>query len=99
MHPYFFLTDDLLFQAVASQSPIFPAASAHYLYNASNAIDRNTSTCMRTDEIGTNSPQKNMWWKVDLGTAYGIYSIDILFKNYKDEGKYLFDCTNFKTCF
>nr|XP_034321740.1 multiple epidermal growth factor-like domains protein 11 [Crassostrea gigas] len=37
---------------------------------------------MRTREIGRNSPHKTMWWKVDLGGLYNIYSINIIFKNY-----------------
>lgn len=78
-------TDDLSFQAVASQSPIFH--SVHYnLYEANNALDRNTDTCMRTDDIGINSPQKTVWWKVDLGGVYSIYSITIMFKSYEHVG-------------
>lgn len=43
---------------------------------------------MRTDAIGKGSSaqSKKMWWKVDLGTVYNIYSIDILFKDYGDLG-------------
>lgn len=37
---------------------------------------------MRTKEIGSNSPDKTVWWKVDLGQNYSIYSINILFKDY-----------------
>ncbi|XP_078327570.1 uncharacterized protein LOC144623176 isoform X2 [Crassostrea virginica] len=39
---------------------------------------------MRTDEIGAGTyvPDKIMWWKVDLGGVYNIYSVNILFKNY-----------------
>lgn len=82
-------TDDLSSNAVASQSPIFP--SVHYnLYKANNALDRNTSTCMRTDAIGPNSPYKYTWWKVDLGGMYSIYSINILFRNYANIGMQLF---------
>ncbi|XP_078329598.1 uncharacterized protein LOC111116561 [Crassostrea virginica] len=39
-------------------------------------------TCMRTDTIGGNSPYLAVWWKVDLGGVYNIYSVNILFKNY-----------------
>uniref|UniRef100_A0A8W8P1M3 Uncharacterized protein n=1 Tax=Magallana gigas TaxID=29159 RepID=A0A8W8P1M3_MAGGI len=39
---------------------------------------------MRTLEIGSNSPYKTVWWKVDLGGVYSIYSINVLFKNYDD---------------
>lgn len=37
------------------------------MYVASNAVDRNTATCMRTNGIGRTSNDKTMWWKVDLG--------------------------------
>lgn len=85
-------TDDLSFQALASQSPMFPSSSSYHLYEASNAIDRNTATCMRTDGIGIgpSAPSKNTWWKVDLGFMYNIYSIDILFKDYGHLGMYVF---------
>lgn len=55
-------------------------------YYASYAVDRNSATCMRTYEIGPNSPDKTTWWKVDLGEVYSIYSIDIMFKNYDGFG-------------
>lgn len=77
-------TDDLSFNAVASQSRIFPGPS--HMYEANNALDRNTATCMRTDQTGDNSVQKTTWWKVDLGGNYTIYSISILFKNYDNLG-------------
>lgn len=37
------------------------------MYSARNAVDRNPSTCMRTNNVGPNSPDKTVWWKVDLG--------------------------------
>lgn len=37
-----------------------------------------------TLKIGSNSPYKTVWWKVDLGGVYSIYSINVLFKNYDD---------------
>lgn len=81
------LTDDLSFQAFASQSPVFPTPSSlSHLYKASNAVDRNTATCMRTDQIGPQSPHQSTWWKVDLGGVYNIYSIHILFKDYENFG-------------
>lgn len=83
MHLLF--TDDLSFKAVASQKPTVIGQD----YVASKAIDRNTATCMRTDSIGENSPYKSMWWKVDLGAVYSIYSIHILFKNYYGYGMYV----------
>lgn len=85
------LTDDLSFQAFASQSPVFPTPSSlSHLYKASQAVDRNTTTCMRTDQIGIQSPHRSTWWKVDLGGVYNIYSIHILFKEYENFGMCLF---------
>ena len=53
-------------------------------YGAENAVDGNTATCTRTRVIGPNSQDKTVWWKVDLGGGYNIYSVQILFKN--DDG-------------
>lgn len=58
--------------------------------DASNAVDRNTETCIRTLPIGTNSPDKAVWWKVDLGEKYSIQSINILFKNYNGYGAFFY---------
>ena len=55
-------------------------------FRAGNAVDRDITTCMRTGDIGTNSQYKTVWWKVDLGGVYNIYSINILFKNYDNRG-------------
>lgn len=57
-------------------------------YDATNAVDGNIATCMRTKEIGPNSPDKTVWWKVDLGGIFNIYRINILFKNYDGFGVY-----------
>lgn len=57
-------------------------------YRASNAVDRNIATCMRTDPIGINSPDKKVWWQVDLGGVYTIYSVNILFKSYAGSGMF-----------
>lgn len=75
---------------MASQSPIHLGP----FYDASNAVDRNTSTCMRTDQIGPTAKHKIMWWKIDLGGMYNIYSINILFKNYDGYGKTFLNCLN-----
>lgn len=80
------LTDDLSFQAFASQSPEYTGLSSSTMYYASNAVDRNTATCTRTDDIGRQSPHKSTWWKIDLGGVYNIFSIQILFKNYDNFG-------------
>ena len=55
---------------------------------AGNAVDGNITTCMRTEPIGTTSQERTMWWKVDLGGVYSIYSVNIIFKNYVNEGTY-----------
>lgn len=83
------ITDDLSFQVLASQSPIYTSSSSHHWYEARNAIDRNTDTCMRTDGIGASAPSKHTWWKVDLGAVYSVYSISILFKDYGNLGMYV----------
>lgn len=84
-----FLANDLSFQGFASQEPVYPGQGPYHWYEAKNAIDRNTTTCMRTDAIGPNTPYKHMWWKVDLGAVYNIKSIEILFKNYDSFGMYV----------
>ena len=84
MTVYFPLKDDLSYNKDASQSPTFLGTG----YGAEYAVDRNTATCMRTDIIGPNSPYKTVWWKVDLGGVYNIYSVNILFKNYDGHGMY-----------
>lgn len=49
---------------------------------ADNAVDGDKKTCMRTLPIGFNSPDKTVWWKVDLGRVFSIHSVTIMFKNY-----------------
>lgn len=43
---------------------------------------------MKTVEIGSGDGfvYKTVWWKVDLGGVYSIYSINIMFKQYDDNG-------------
>nr|XP_022311272.1 multiple epidermal growth factor-like domains protein 11 [Crassostrea virginica] len=78
-----FAYDDLSKNKVATQSSTYPHGSNDpNTYVAGNAVDRDITTCMRTEEIGQNSPYKTVWWKVDLGEVYNIYSVNILFKNY-----------------
>lgn len=76
----FFLShkDDLSLNKVATQSHIYLGIG----YDANNAVDGNTATCMRTKAIGPNNPDKTVWWRVDLGGLRNIYSISVLFKNY-----------------
>ena len=83
----FILTDDLSKQKHATQSTTFPGT--YDLYKAGNAVDRNLATCMRTSNIGPTSPDKTVWWMVDLGGVFTIYSVNILFKNYDGFGKLL----------
>ena len=72
---------------VATQSTTAPPPTNDpFKYVASNAVDGNTATCMRTIVIGPNSPDKTVWWKVDLGGVYNIYSVNIWFKNYDGYG-------------
>ena len=74
---------------VATQSTTYTSGSSVLQYVAGNAMDRDITTCMRTDVIGPNSPDETLWWKVDLGGVYNIYSVNILFKNYDGYGIYL----------
>lgn len=73
---------------MATQSHTFHGTDDRY--DALNAIDGNISTCMRTKEIGRNSLNKTVWWKVDLGRVFNIYSINILYKNYEGYGMYCY---------
>ena len=57
-------------------------------YIAGNAVDRDITTCTRAIPIGFNSLNKTVWWNVDLGGVYNIYSVNILFLNYDGLGKY-----------
>lgn len=43
-------------------------------------------TFIRTEPIGLTDPNKTVWWEVDLGNVYNIYSINIQFKKYDGEG-------------
>lgn len=83
MYIYRYFTDDLSYNRIATQSHTFIGWNTYY---ASSAIDRNASSCMRTKAIGRISTHKTVWWKVDLGGVYNIYSITILFKNYHGFG-------------
>lgn len=80
--------DDLSDKKNASQSHTQPGESFHAKY----AVDRNSTTCMRTIDIGGHSEYKTVWWKVDLGHNYNIYSIAILFKTYVGYGMFLVFC-------
>lgn len=71
-------TDNLSDNKLATQSLTYPG----HLSGASSAVDGNTATCTQQYAIGLNAPYKTVWWKVDLGDVYNIYSISILFKTY-----------------
>lgn len=79
---FFYFKEDLSYNKVATQTPIYPGIS----YDATNALDRQIGTCMRTEEIGLNSAYHSMWWKVDLGGINNIYSINIIFREYTGYG-------------
>lgn len=94
---YFVITDNLSYNKFAIQSHTFTGTG----YDASNAVDGHTTTCMRTKDIGSTSPDKTVWWTVDLGKVYNINRISILFKNYYGYGVYYFGidvCTYLKEC-
>lgn len=74
--------DDISYKKVATQSHTYPGTG----YDASKAVDGNRETCMRAEAIGSNSADKLVWWKVDLGGIYNIYDINILFKTYDGFG-------------
>lgn len=80
------ISDILSYKKNALQSSIYPGTS----YYAKNAVDKNITTCMRTQSIGLNSLDKTVWWKVDLGAVYNIHSVNIIFRNYDDWGTLLF---------
>uniref|UniRef100_A0A8W8NP79 Multiple epidermal growth factor-like domains 10 n=1 Tax=Magallana gigas TaxID=29159 RepID=A0A8W8NP79_MAGGI len=70
--------DNLSYNKLATQSLTYVGPSS----GASNAVDGNIATCTRQFAIGLTSPHETVWWKVDLGDVYNIYSISILFKTY-----------------
>ena len=71
---------------VATQSKT--AVGSFEAYKAGNAVDRDIKTCMRAQVIGTASDDNIVWWMVDLGGVYNIYSVNILFLNYGGLGMY-----------
>lgn len=83
-----FLEDDLSYNKDATKFK--NEKTADLKYKAELAVDRNITTCMRTDPIGKNTPAINTWWKVDLNHVCSIYRIGILFKNYNGYGLIFF---------
>lgn len=80
------ILDDISNNKVATQSHTYPGG----MYEARFAVDRTTATCMRTEPIGSYFFDSTVWWKVDLGRVYNIYTINIFFRNYEGYGMYLF---------
>lgn len=80
----FFSSDDLSYGKEATHWRIYNSWYDGFL--ASNAVDRNTSTCTRTYKIGKGGSLKTTWWKVDLGKVKSIYSVQIDFKKYEGYG-------------
>lgn len=80
--------DNLSYNKLATQSLSYPGSST----GARIAVDKNTATCTRQYDIGLSSLYKTVWWKVDLGDVYNIYSISILFKTYDGYGMYFNPC-------
>ena len=82
-----FFADDLSVNKVATQSTTAtPPTNDPNRYVAGKAVDRDITTCMTTQPVGPTSPAKTVWWRVDLGGVYNIYSVNILFKNYLGYG-------------
>ena len=77
-------TDDLSKNKRATQSTT--AVSSNDDFVAGNTVDRDLTTCMRTKPIGSSAVDKTVWWKVDLGGVYNIFSVNILFKYYDGYG-------------
>lgn len=83
---FFLLKDDLSYNQTANQKNTYNNLEKQH--KASFAVDRNTTTCMSTNPIGTNSPLQDVWWKVDLAGYYSIDSINIIFRSYSNAGRY-----------
>ncbi|XP_062600593.1 uncharacterized protein LOC134262231 [Saccostrea cucullata] len=77
-------TDDLSYGKRSEQSSSFACKPVSACL-ASNAVDRDISTCMRTEYIGLHSTYKTVWWYVNLGDVYSVYSIRVLFRTYEKQ--------------
>lgn len=79
---YYFAIDELSYKKLASQS----STEIGLYHEADNAVDGKTTTCMRAIPTGISSSNicNTVWWKVDLGGLYSIYSVDIIFKDYAE---------------
>lgn len=56
-------------------------------FDVNNVVDGNLVICMRICLIGICEFDCIMWWKVDFGWVYIIYSINIMFKSYDGYGR------------
>lgn len=73
-----FLTGDL---AVKKNTAQYKSINACSVCDATNAVDRNISTCTGTD-FGQTAPDQLTWWYVDLGAVHSVYNIRIQFRDY-----------------
>lgn len=78
MYTIHLLTGDLSVNKNTAQYRTVIGCSA---CDAINAVDRNISTCTRT-EFGQTSPDHFTWWYVDLGAVHSVYNIRIQFRDY-----------------
>ena len=87
-------TDNLSRNKFATQSTTYPhGKNDPNTYVAGNAVDGNITTCMMTIDIGLGSSEKTVWWRVDLGGVYNIYSVNVLFRSYESyKGIVLLPC-------
>lgn len=72
------LTGDLSVIKYTAQYKTVRSCSA---CDAINAVDRNISTCTRTD-FGQTAPDQITWWYVDLGAIHSVHNIRIQFRDY-----------------
>ncbi|XP_062573679.1 uncharacterized protein LOC134235558 [Saccostrea cucullata] len=73
--------DELSRDKIATQSKVFGCIPP---CGPEKAIDGDIETCMKNDAIGQNSPDKTVWWTIDLGSNLNIYSIIVYFRDYGD---------------
>ena len=67
-----------------SQSTTYPGL----VYDAQYAVDKDVTTCARTEVIGTTSADTSVWWRMDLGVMSIVQRVNIMFKNYDGYGKH-----------
>ena len=67
----------------ASQSTTYPGI----MYDANYAVDKDVTTCARTDVIGQTSSVESGWWRKDIGVMSIVQCVDIMIKIYGGFGK------------